>query len=163
MCPHFHIKDAQDPPLMWPCYLFHCCPLIGFSRASISRDPFYDMLATRKRRIANKKWRGTIFSMYNLRTPSIFISHTVNHTLQKLVHHRNDCQPQNRVRSWRQTSTELSANRAHLLGRHHTLLRGQQNSRKLRHVDLHGAAASLFLFHLIHTPYLPPLILIICF
>ena len=24
-------------------------------RASISRDPFYDMLATRKRRIANKK------------------------------------------------------------------------------------------------------------
>jgi len=26
-----------------------------FSRASISRDPFYDMLATRKRRIANKK------------------------------------------------------------------------------------------------------------
>lgn len=25
-------------------------------RASISRDPFYDMLATRKRRIANKKW-----------------------------------------------------------------------------------------------------------
>lgn len=31
-------------------------PLIGFLRASISRDPFYDMLATRKRRIANKKW-----------------------------------------------------------------------------------------------------------
>lgn len=30
------------------------CPL--FHRASISRDPFYDMLATRKRRIANKKW-----------------------------------------------------------------------------------------------------------
>lgn len=58
MCLHFHIKDA---PLMWP-YLFHSCPVIGFfffffffSRASISRDPFYDMLATRKRRIANKK------------------------------------------------------------------------------------------------------------
>ena len=56
-------KMLRDPPLMWPYYLFHCCPLIGFfSRASISRDPFYDMLATRKRRIANKKWGGTIFS-----------------------------------------------------------------------------------------------------
>ena len=35
-----------------------CPPTSGFSflpRASISRDPFYDMLATRKRRIANKK------------------------------------------------------------------------------------------------------------
>lgn len=72
MCLHFHIKDAGDPPLMWPYYLFHCCPLIGFfSRASISRDPFYDMLATRKRRIANKKWRGTIFSAS---TASIFLS-----------------------------------------------------------------------------------------
>lgn len=37
------------------------CSVIHFflsssHRASISRDPFYDMLATRKRRIANKKW-----------------------------------------------------------------------------------------------------------
>lgn len=28
---------------------------VRLPRASISRDPFYDMLATRKRRIANKK------------------------------------------------------------------------------------------------------------
>lgn len=46
---HFHIKDAEvSLPLL-------TSPLIGSFRASISRDPFYDMLATRKRRIANKK------------------------------------------------------------------------------------------------------------
>lgn len=65
MCLHFHIKDACDPPLMWRYYLFHHCPLIGsVPRASISRDPFYDMLATRKRRIANKKWKETICSFF---------------------------------------------------------------------------------------------------
>ncbi len=47
---HFHIKDAE---VSLP---FLTSPLIGSFRASISRDPFYDMLATRKRRIANKKW-----------------------------------------------------------------------------------------------------------
>lgn len=31
-----------------------CCDWL-LRRASISRDPFYDMLATRKRRIASKK------------------------------------------------------------------------------------------------------------
>lgn len=54
MCPHFHIKGVTC------CYLDLCCcsALIGcVCRASISRDPFYDMLATRKRRIASKKWR----------------------------------------------------------------------------------------------------------
>ena len=33
-----------------------CSFLSSSHRASISRDPFYDMLATRKKRIANKKW-----------------------------------------------------------------------------------------------------------
>lgn len=35
--------------------------LSSVHRASISRDPFYDMLATRKRRIANKKWWPSTF------------------------------------------------------------------------------------------------------
>lgn len=34
----------------------YLCVFLSLHRASISRDPFYDMLATRKRRIANKKW-----------------------------------------------------------------------------------------------------------
>lgn len=69
---HFHIKDACDPPLMGRYYLFHHCPLIGsVPRASISRDPFYDMLATRKRRIANKKWKETICSFFTS-TASLF-------------------------------------------------------------------------------------------
>ena len=37
------------------CKVMCFLPLL-FCRASISKDPFYDMLATRKRRIANKKW-----------------------------------------------------------------------------------------------------------
>lgn len=47
--------SALTSPLWGPA---GCPPTSGFSflpRASISRDPFYDMLATRKRRIANKK------------------------------------------------------------------------------------------------------------
>lgn len=50
------------PPILIQFFFFFFLrpPLIQFfyplsSRASISRDPFYDMLATRKRRIANKK------------------------------------------------------------------------------------------------------------
>ena len=40
---------GTGPPILNQCFY----PLSP--RASISRDPFYDMLATRKRRIANKK------------------------------------------------------------------------------------------------------------
>lgn len=52
-------KMLKDSPshVAW---LFVSPPSFGsvfLPRASISRDPFYDMLATRKRRIANKKWR----------------------------------------------------------------------------------------------------------
>lgn len=162
MCLHFHIKDAQDPPLMWPCYLFHCCPLIGFSRASISRDPFYDMLATRKRRIANKKWRRTILSMHNLQSPSIFILHTVNQTVQKPVLHRNDCQPQNRLSSWRWTYTELSASHVCFLERHHSPLRGQQ----IQKSQICGLlwSSSQFVSPPSHTHPLPlPVMLITCF
>lgn len=55
-CDYISISKMLETLLMWPYYLLHYCPLIGFLyRASISRDPFYDMLATRKRRIANKK------------------------------------------------------------------------------------------------------------
>lgn len=59
MCSHFHIKDAGDAPITRRYFYLLCCSaLIGsLRRASISRDPFYDMLATRKRRIASKKWR----------------------------------------------------------------------------------------------------------
>ena len=41
--------ERTGPPRLTE-FLSHFPP-----RASISRDPFYDMLATRKRRIANKK------------------------------------------------------------------------------------------------------------
>lgn len=51
---HFHFKDAKR--LSVSCGLIICLTSLGsLPRASISRDPFYDMLATRKRRIANKK------------------------------------------------------------------------------------------------------------
>lgn len=45
LTPHSEHLDAAINP---------CLPVL-LRRASISRDPFYDMLATRKRRIANKK------------------------------------------------------------------------------------------------------------
>lgn len=50
-------KRLKTLRLMWPDYLSHRRPAARLPphRASISRDPFYDMLATRKRRIANKK------------------------------------------------------------------------------------------------------------
>lgn len=53
---YFHIKDAEACSSLPVAHNLFGSLLIGFLRASISRDPFYDMLATRKRRIANKKW-----------------------------------------------------------------------------------------------------------
>lgn len=48
-----------------------CSFLSSFRRASISRDPFYDMLATRKRRIANKKWWLSTFHCTCIATISV--------------------------------------------------------------------------------------------
>lgn len=81
MCSHFHIKDVGDAPIMRRYFdLLGCSALTGsLYRASISRDPFYDMLATRKRRIASKKWRQSALPSVQPSTKLPFTPAPISH------------------------------------------------------------------------------------